>query len=140
MIQFTKEINDLTYKIIGACMKVHNGIGPGFPEEYYQNALVYEFTKQDIPFEAQKPLIVYYEDVQVGISFLDFLIDDIVILEIKSLAALNNVHKYQVMKYFASSEYSVGLLVNFGAERLQYERLVPPEKIQKWKQAQNEKK
>ncbi|NQS97955.1 MAG: GxxExxY protein [candidate division Zixibacteria bacterium] len=62
-MEITEELNDLCYRIRGICMKVHNGLGPGFPEEYYQKALEYEFTKQEIPFEPQKPVQVFYEDV-----------------------------------------------------------------------------
>ncbi len=129
MIKVTPEINELTHRIIGICMKVHRGLGPGFPEEYYQKALEYEFGKQNVSFEPQKAVQVLYEEIQVGLNYLDFVIDEKVILEIKSVNTLNDIHRFQVMKYFASTDYGVALLVNFGQMSLQQERLLPPMKI-----------
>lgn len=111
-------------------MKVHSGLGPGFPEEYYQKALEYEFNKNKINFTSQKSAEVFYEELSVGLNYFDFLIEDILILEIKSVAALTDVHRSQVIKYFASSEYPVALLVNFGEAKLKFETMTPPEKIQ----------
>ena len=128
-MQVPDSINNLTFRIIGLCMEVHRTLGPGFPEEYYQKALEYEFAKNDIVFEPQKVLIVNYKEIQVGVNYLDFLIEDALILEIKSVSDLNNVHKYQVIKYLAASDYKIALLVNFGRESLEHERLLPPKKI-----------
>ena len=132
-MEINREINNLSYRIVGACMKVHNGLGPGFPEEYYQKALEYEFSKQKILFEAQKPVQVFYEDVQVGLNYLDFVVDETVIVEIKSVKELDDVHRFQVIKYFAATNYPIALLINFGQPKLQYERLIPPKKIQERK-------
>ena len=129
-MQIPDFINQLTFKIIGICMETHRTLGPGFPEEYYQKALEYEFTKNNINFKPQEPLIVNYKEIQVGVNFLDFLIEDILILEIKSVHVLNNVHRFQVIKYLAASGYKIALLVNFGQESLKYERILPPKKIQ----------
>ena len=128
-----EDIDNLTYRIIGACMEVHRELGPGFPEEYYQKALEYEFGYQHISFETQKPAQVNYKGAQVGLNYLDFVIEDKVILEIKSVKQLDDVHRFQVMKYFAATSYTVALLVNFGQTKLQYERLLPPSKIQQHK-------
>jgi len=129
MIKVTPEIKELTHRTIGICMKVHRGLGPGFPEEYYQKALEYEFSKQNVTFEPQKAVQVLYEEIQVGLNYLDFVIDEKVILEIKSVNTLNDIHRFQVMKYFAATDYDVALLVNFGQTSLQQERLLPPMKI-----------
>ncbi|MBL7191699.1 GxxExxY protein [bacterium] len=115
-------------------MKVHTVLGPGFPEEYYQKALEYEFEKNKIPFESQKPVQVMYEEIQVGLNYLDFLIDEILILEIKSCNGLNNVHRFQVIKYLASTNYPISLLINFGREKLEQDRILPPLKIQEQKE------
>ena len=131
MIEVTPKLNDLCYKIRGICMKVHTGLGPGFPEDYYQKALEYEFEKDRITFEPQKAIQVMYEEIQIGLNYLDFVIDDILILEIKSSNELNNVHRFQVIKYLAASVYPIALLVNFGKDKLEHERILPPVKIQK---------
>jgi GxxExxY protein len=118
-VEITPEINDLCYKIRGICMKVHSGLGPGFPEEYYQKALEYEFSRQNIAFEPQKVFTVFYEEVQVGLNYLDFLIEGKIILEIKSVRNLDDIHKFQVLKYLASTDLDVALLINFGQSSLQ---------------------
>ena len=133
-MEITPEINDLCYTIRGICMKVHTAIGPGFPEEYYQKALEYEFAKQKIDCEAQKEAPVLYEDILVGMNYLDFVIADKIILEIKSTHDLNNVHRFQVHKYIAATEYELALLVNFGRSSLQHERILPTRKIQEFRQ------
>ena len=132
-MEIPKHIDELEYRIIGVCFDVHSELGPGFPEDYYQKALEYEFKKREIIFESQKPIQVLYYDIEVGINFLDFLINRELILEIKSASALTDVHKFQVIKYLASSVYNYALLVNFGQEKLKYEKLIPPLKIQKFK-------
>ncbi|MBC8277485.1 MAG: GxxExxY protein [FCB group bacterium] len=129
-----KHIDELEYKVIGICYDIHNDLGPGFPEEYYQKALEYEFTARSVAFEPQKPIQVFYKDIQVGLNYLDFVIEDELILEIKSAKFLDNIHRFQVFKYFAASDYNFALLVNFGQEKMKYEKLIPPVKIQKVKQ------
>ena len=111
-------------------MDVHNELGPGFPEEYYQKALEIEFEYKKVPFEPQKAVQVLYRGTQVGLRYLDFVVDEKVILEIKSVNRLDNVHKFQVIKYLTATEYNIALLINFGQTKLQIERLLPPMKIQ----------
>ena len=132
-MELSKEINELTYKVIGSCMEVHSQLGPGFPEEYYQKALEIEFAEQDVLFEAQKSLPLYYKQVQVGMNYLDFEINETLILEIKSVNQLTNIHMFQVLKYLAASELDVALLVNFGRAKLEYKRILPTEKWQEFK-------
>ena len=132
-MEISKEINDLTYKVIGTCMDVHRILGPGFPEEYYQKALELELNFHGIIFEAQKPLPMVYKETQIGMSYLDFEIEEKLILEIKSVNQLNNVHMFQVLKYLAASNLEVALLVNFGKDKLGYQRLLPTSKWQKFK-------
>ncbi len=128
-----ERINQLTYRIIGACMNVHTGVGPGFPEDYYQRALEYEFNILKIAFTAQRDVAVLYKGQQIGISYLDFVVEESVILEIKSVRKLDEIHKAQVIKYLAATDYPIALLVNFGQASLQTERILPPKKIQEWK-------
>ena len=132
-MEISNNINELTYKIIGACMEVHRELGPGFPEEYYQKALELEFAEQNVLFEAQKPFALYYKQVQVGMNYLDFEIGEVLILEIKSVNQLTNIHMFQVLKYLAASELDVALLVNFGKAKLEYKRILPTKKWQEFK-------
>jgi len=118
-MELSKEITDFTCKVIGVCMDVHREIGPGFPEEYYQKALELEFEERHIPFEPQKPLPMFYKDHQIGLNYLDFEIDEKLILEIKSVNKLTEVHLFQVLKYLAVSGLDLALLVNFGNARLE---------------------
>ena len=126
-----EKYNDLTYKIIGAAMEVHNYLGPGHNEEVYQKALEYEFTSCGIAFESQKPVQIDYKGEQVGLRYLDFVVEDKVIVEIKATSELTSLFVWQVLYYFAATDYPVALLMNFGSQTLQYKRLLPNEKILK---------
>ena len=121
--------SDLTYKIIGAAMNVHSTLGPGHPEEVYQKALEYEFQAQKIPFESQKAVSILYKGTQVGLRYLDFLVEDKVIMEIKSVSQIDLLHEWQVLSYFAATPYEVALLINFGKLKLEYKRMLPSKKI-----------
>jgi len=127
----TKEglYSELTYKIIGAAMTVHSTLGPGHPEEIYQKALEYELKLTQIDFEPQKAISIQYKGTQVGLRYLDFLIEDKIILEIKSVNELNEIHQWQVLSYLAATSYEVALLINFGKPKLAYKRILPSKKI-----------
>ncbi len=129
-ILIDEEINRLTYKVIGICIDILKEMGPGFPEEYYQKALEYEFNRNSMVNTPQKAIPMFYKDMEVGTNFLDFLVEDKLIVEIKSVSSLNDVHRSQVIKYFACSDYNIALLVNFGRAKLEHERMIPPKKIQ----------
>ena len=130
--------DELSYHVIGICMEVHREIGPGFPEEYYQRALEFEFAQQNLLFESQKPVQMLYKDVQVGMNYLDFDIKEEVILEIKSVNQLTKTHLFQVLKYLAVARRSMALLVNFGNPSLEYKRIFPTKKIQEhWSKQEN---
>lgn len=124
-----EKYNELTYKIIGAAMEVHNHLGPGHNEEVYQKALENEFNVQRLAFEPQKSVSIDYKGSQVGLRFLDFMVDDKVIVEIKAVSELSSLHQWQVLYYFAATEYPIALLINFGSKKLEYKRLLPNEKI-----------
>lgn len=114
-----------TFAIIGACMAVHGGLGHGFLEAVYQEALTIEFTRRNIPFLREAPIVVTYDGVQLSIRyFADFLCFDSIILELKALGALAPEHQAQTINYLKASGCQRGLLVNFGAPRLEYKRLV----------------
>ncbi len=115
---------DLTEKIIGLCMDVHNTIGPGFPEKVYHNALKILFPKNDLDIESEKEFKVIYLNELVGKFRVDFVINKKVLLEIKAVTGtLPSVFKAQVISYLKASGLEVGVLVNFGNDKLNFKRL-----------------
>ena len=114
-----------TYAIIGACMAVHNELGPGFLEAVYQEALAIEFTRRGIPFVREKPLIIVYSGQQLATRYdADFYCYESIILELKALSELIPKHHAQTIHYLKATRSERGLLVNFGAPRLEYKRFV----------------
>src|SRR4051812_43654662 len=114
-----------TYAIIGACMAVHCGLGAGFLETVYQEALAIEFTHRNIPFVREKPLVIRYRDQPLGSRYdADFYCFDSVILELKALRELTPQHHAQVLNYLKATNCERGLLVNFGSPRLEYKRVI----------------
>ena len=113
------------YRIIGACMEVHKELGCGFLEAVYQEALELELDQQDIPFEREKVLKIHYKGYQLAKEYVaDFVCFDKIILEIKALSSLTSEHEAQVLNYLKTSNFKLGLLVNFGQASLQYKRFV----------------
>ena len=111
--------DELTRIIIGPVIKIHRRLGPGLLESVYQAALAYELKKARVPFEREKALTVYYEDIVLDIGFrCDFLVDNKVILECKSVRQLTDLDKAQVINYLKITEKQVGLLINFNVLRL----------------------
>ena len=115
---------DLTFDIIGAAIEVHKVLGPGFLEAVYQKALGHEFGLRNIPFQEQCEVLVRYKDLMAGEYRADFLVDDKVIVEIKAIKSLTEIHEAQLINYLKGSGYRVGLLINFGAASLEYKRRV----------------
>ena len=128
-MRITPEINELIYKIAGICSRVHNTLGPGFPEDFYKKAFGYELGKSNFRYESHKKIQIMYEEVVLGEDFLDFIVDDLVVVAIKSEKTLTEVHRMKVMKSFQWTEYPAALLVNFGESELKYERVLPPVEI-----------
>jgi len=121
LILFKKE----SYDIIGAAMEVHKELGPGFLESVYHEALSIEFEYRKIPFISERTLeIVYKQRVLKKYFEADFLCFDHIIVEIKSVTELKNIHKAQVINYLKATKNKLGILINFGKESLEYERLV----------------
>ena len=118
--------DELTYKIIGCAMKVHNTLGPGFQEVIYQRCLALELPKAGLSFVREQDHKIYYEGVEVGTRRADFVVENQVIVEIKALTKLENVHLAQAKNYVIAYDFPKGLLINFGAESLQYKLLFNP--------------
>lgn len=115
--------DDLTYKVIGCAMKVHNTLGNGFQEVIYQRCLAIELDKNGINYEREKEMPIYYEGNKVGTRRADFIIEEKVMLEIKAQVNLEDVHLAQGLNYLSAYNLDIGLLVNFGSTSLQTKRL-----------------
>jgi GxxExxY protein len=113
---------DLCGQVIGAAMKVHSALGPGFLESVYQNALRWELQKLGLKVDAQKPITVHYDGQVVGIFTADLLVNDSLILELKANQLLVKAHEVQLVNYLVATGIDEGLLLNFGAERLEYKK------------------
>jgi len=113
---------DLCGQVIGAAMKVHSTLGPGFLESVYQNALRWALQKLGLTVDVQKPITVHYDGQVVGIFTADLLVNDSLILELKANQLLAKAHEVQVVNYLVATGIDEGLLLNFGAERLEYKK------------------
>ena len=115
-----------TYRINGAAMKVYNTLKPGLLEAVYQEALEIEFKRQQIPFEREKELKIYYDGIELKQTYrADFVCYDNIIVEFKAVALLDDAHRSQVYNYLCATGYKVGLLFNFGHyDGLEIERKV----------------
>lgn len=114
-----------SYKIIGACMKVHRELGSGFLEAVYEEALKKEFVKLEIPFKSQVKLNVFYEGEKLDKFYrADFICYDKIVLEIKSVSQVPLTFYAQTKNYLAATKKELGLLVNFGQSSLTYKRIV----------------
>ena len=114
---------DLTDKILGACFEVAHELGAGFLESVYQKALMLALLQKGLHVESQVPLTVKFRGIIVGEFFADILVENKLIIELKSVSALRPEHQAQVINYLKATGIEVGLLVNFGSPKLEYRRL-----------------
>jgi GxxExxY protein len=112
----------LTEKIIGCAMRVHNTLGPGFLGSVYQTALLHELHKSGLLAEPEKRIRVMYDGLLVGDFIADILVDGRILIENKAVRALTAAHEVQVVNYLTATGIEVGLLLNFGTERLEFKR------------------
>ncbi len=117
---------DLTFKIIGALFKVHNLLGNSLDEKYYQRALVKEFENLGINYIREQQIKLEYEGTYIGDRYLDFVLNNKVILETKTIPQITNKSLTQLISYLKSSGLRIGLLANFRSERLTYRRVINP--------------
>lgn len=117
---------DITEKIIGASFEVHSFLGNGFQEVIYQRALSVEFEKAELSYEREIEQHIYYKDekIPIGTRRADFIIAQKVMVEIKAVSALNDIHMAQALNYLKAYRLEVGLLINFGSKSLEFKRLV----------------
>jgi GxxExxY protein len=121
MDDITKD--ELTYKIIGCAMKVHSALGNGFQEVIYQRCLAIELEKQKLLFARELEMPIYYEDVEVGTRRADFIVENKVMVELKAVIKLEDVHLAQGLNYLQAYKIDKGLLINFGSTSLEVKRL-----------------
>ncbi len=115
---------DLAYKMVGCFYEVYNTLGPAHKEQIYHKAISLEFNANDIQFTDKKRLKVKYKDTEIGIYEPDFIIDDKIILEIKSVLNMPNVFEKQLYYYLKGTSYKLGYLVNFGSDKLDIRRRI----------------
>ena len=114
-----------TFDIIGVAMEVHNELGPGFLEAVYQEAFEIELINQNIPYEREKVLTIFYKKEKLKREFTaDFFCFGKIIVELKALSSLDGNHEAQLLNYITATNTKVGLLINFGAKSLEYKRMI----------------
>jgi len=117
------DINEITHKIIGCAMQVHNTLGNGFQEVIYQRAMVIELRLADLSFAREMEMPIFYRDEQIGTRRVDFFIEECVMLELKAAERILDVHKAQAINYLEAYHIADGLLINFGGLSLEFKRL-----------------
>jgi GxxExxY protein len=120
------EKDELTYKIIGCAMKVHNTLGNGFQEVIYQRCLAIEFAKAGLNFTREQEHTIYYEGIDVGTRRADFVVEDRLSVELKAIINLEDVHLAQAKNYTVAYDFPLGLLINFGSQSLQHKLIFNP--------------
>jgi len=118
------ELEELTEQVIGACVAVHRAKGPGFLESIYENCLRIELRKRGINAESQKEVDIYYEGQLVGTHKLDILVNEELVVELKAVKALEDIHFAQVRSYLRAANLKHGLLINFAALTLTPKRVI----------------
>ena len=119
------ELNELTEKIIGCAYEVSNTLGSGFPESVYEKALQHQAVKTGLTAERQYQMKVFFDGILAGEFFADLLIGEKVLVEIKAVRALDELHVAQAMNYLKASGMPVCLLINFGRPKIEIRRFVP---------------
>ena len=113
------EINELTEKIIGCAIEVHKILGPGLLESAYEECLAFELKNKGLHIERQKAVPVVYKDIKIDCGYrIDILVENLVVLELKTVDAFNPVHEAQILTYMKFAEKKIGLLINFNVTLL----------------------
>ncbi len=114
---------EITHKIIGCAMKVHSTLGNGFQEVICQRALAIEMEKQGLSFKREMEMTIFYEGIDIGIRRVDFFVEENIMVELKAVIKLEDVHLAQAMNYCQAYNLPIGLLINFGAKSLEFKRV-----------------
>ncbi len=130
-----KSLDDLTFRVIGVTMRVHNALGPGLKESAYQKALSLEMEKAGLSFRPEHSVEIHFDMTTVGLLYLDHLVEDEIVVEEKAFShLLTNEEIAQVITYLCATGKKVGLLINFGRSRLEYKRIFPPKNVSLWRE------
>jgi GxxExxY protein len=122
MVQ-TMKYEEITKRIIGCAMRVHSIIGNGFQEVIYQRALAIEMNLEGLAFEREKEMPIFYKGYNIGTRRVDFFVEEKIMVELKALIQLEDVHLAQAKNYLEAYNMEIGLLINFGAKSLEFKRL-----------------
>jgi len=123
MIENSYKYSDLTGKIIGCAMQVHSALGNGFQEVIYQRAFAIELRLNDLHFEREKEMSIFYREENIGTRRVDFFVENCVMVELKAVIQLEDVHLAQAINYLEAYNMEIGLLINFEARSLDFKRL-----------------
>jgi GxxExxY protein len=113
LIEPERRVDELAHAVIGAAIETHRHLGPGFLESVYEEALCIELAERQVPFERQKEISVLYKGRSIGRQRIDFIVGEALIVELKAIEALAEIHKAQVISYLKSTHLPLGLLINF---------------------------
>lgn len=128
MINEQYKYSELTGKMIGCAMEVHKILGNGFQEVIYQRALAKEMNLQGIEYSREHEMQIYYKGDEIGTRRVDFFVEGKIMVEIKAVIQLDDVHLAQAINYLEAYNMEVGLLINFGSKSLQFKRVMKPAK------------
>jgi GxxExxY protein len=117
------EYEDLTGAVIGAAIEVHKALGPGLLEDIYENALCVELKHRALPFQRQMPLRIFYRQSPIGLYRLDLLVDDTIVVELKAISRLADIHFVTVRTYLHAADKEHALILNFGKPKLETKRV-----------------
>lgn len=119
MDELNEKINELSYKIIGCAIEVHKILGPGLLESAYQNCLIFELEKIGLKVEKEVSLPIIYKEIELNHGYrIDLLINNLIVIELKTVEELTEVHKAQILTYLKLGEFPLGLLINFHSKIL----------------------
>lgn len=124
MIDTKYKYSDITEKIIGCAMKVHSYLGNGFPEYIYERSLAIEFEKAGIKYKREVEHSVFYYEKEVGLRRADFIVEDVILIEMKAIKALDENCTVQILNYLKAFKIEIGLLINFGEKSLKFKRFI----------------
>ena len=137
MIKKQYKYSELTSKIIGCSMEVHKILGNGFQEVIYQRALAKEMILQDLSFAREFEMPIFYKKDQIGTRRIDFLVQEVISVELKALVKLEDVHLAQAINYLEAYNLEIGMLINFGGKSLEFKRLINSKFTQQNQENQN---